>query len=218
MTIRPISEITDAYRRDLPYAFYEVARTDGNHKASVGVTCSECGERISVPASMSKVPPPNLLKSRAHRLGWSTSRKDAMCPNCITKRRNKPVTKQIQAPAPSPSQMPPREPTKADKRAVFRKLDEVYDEQNEGYVSDFDDEVVANELKVPRKWVEDIRAEHFGPAIDVGVRKAIKELEALRKRVDQMMDQMLRNATQCEKHLSEVDAELVRLRKAGGKE
>lgn len=216
MAIRPISEVTDAYKRDLPYAFYETTHVNGTHKGLVGVQCSECDVIITAPVT-NRVPPPNMLKSRAHKAGWSTTRRDALCPTCITKRRNKPMTKQTQITAPSPSQMPPREPTKADNRAIFRKLDEVYDEQNEGYVGDFSDEVVATELKVPRKWVEDIRSEHFGPAIDAGVQKAVKELEGLRKRVDQMMDQMMSAATKCEKQLSEVDAELVRLRKVGSK-
>lgn len=216
MAIRPISEVTSAYNREMPYAFYDSTHMNGTHKSVVGITCSECDETLTAPVT-NKVPPPNMLRNRAHKTGWSTSRKDALCPACLTKRRNKPVTKQTQITAPSPSQTPPREPTKADNRAIFRKLDEVYDEQNEGYVGDFNDEVVATELKVPRKWVEDIRSEHFGPAVDANVQKAVKELEGLRKRVDQMMDQMLRNATQCEKQLAEVDAELVRLRKAGVK-
>lgn len=65
---------------------------------------------------------------------------------------------------PSPSETPPRTMTPADRRRIFREIDENYDDANGRYLGDASDAEIANKLSVPRKWVEDIRSENFGPS------------------------------------------------------
>ncbi len=62
------------------------------------------------------------------------------------------------------SELPPREMTREDRRIVFAKIEEVYLDETTGYIKDWNDERVAKDLNCPRKWVETIRDENFGPA------------------------------------------------------
>lgn len=65
-------------------------------------------------------------------------------------------------PVSTPSETPPREMSRDDRRVIFAKLDEVYLDEKRGYDSGWSDHKVASDLGVPRKWVEIIRAENFG--------------------------------------------------------
>lgn len=73
---------------------------------------------------------------------------------------------------PAPSQEPPREMSRDDRRIIISKLDAVYLDSKRGYDSGWSDQKVASDLGVPRRWVEIIRAENFG---DVGTNDEMSE-------------------------------------------
>ena len=60
----------------------------------------------------------------------------------------------------------PRVLTKEDRRIIFAKLQDVYDNETTGYTASWTDARVARDLKVPREWVEKIREENFGTFAD----------------------------------------------------
>lgn len=91
--------------------------------------------------------------------GWGDVKGALRCPACEAKRKVVPMTKA----KPSPSEEPPREPTKAQKRAIVDLLSEVYDTDAERYTGGETDHTVALTLGVLPGWVANIRDEMFGP-------------------------------------------------------
>ncbi|AYD87685.1 hypothetical protein [Caulobacter phage Kronos] len=73
-----------------------------------------------------------------------------------------------------------KEPTRDQKRAINAKLGEVHNGQ--GYADAWTDEKVAAHFDVPRKWVEDIREEFHGPAVnEAAARERAKLLHELHR-------------------------------------
>lgn len=60
--------------------------------------------------------------------------------------------------------LPNAQPSLADRRLIFAKLNEVYIDERSGYKAPWDDEAVAKDLgiHIPVEWVRSIRAENFG--------------------------------------------------------
>lgn len=77
----------------------------------------------------------------------------------------------------------PREMTRADKRIIFNKLEEVYADETAGYTSGWSDQRVATDLGVPLDWVRALRDENFGPEGHSPEAKAI--FDETRKLLDQ---------------------------------
>lgn len=111
--------------------------------------------------------------NRGWRIGRNASRHK--CPDCLAaKRHNNPVTEptqmaadrpivEIKSPAPGASDEPPRTMSREDGQIIFAKLSECYLGESSGYAKGWHDEAVATDLNCPRKWVEDIREQFFGP-------------------------------------------------------
>jgi transposase len=57
-----------------------------------------------------------------------------------------------------------KEMSKADRRIIFNKIEDVYGDETIGYKGDWSDEKVAEDLGVPAEWVAALRDENFGPA------------------------------------------------------
>lgn len=55
-----------------------------------------------------------------------------------------------------------RQPTRDQKRAIVRMIDDNWDESARHYNADMTDQKIADTLNVPRKWVSDCRVELFG--------------------------------------------------------
>jgi hypothetical protein len=62
--------------------------------------------------------------------------------------------------------------SRADKRIIYNKLDEVYADETTGYRGHWNDEKVATDLGVPKEWVAAIREDTFGPEINREKEKA----------------------------------------------
>lgn len=149
--------------------------------------CSKCGFSTNVSVGSMFADDGNrelrLIVRKFEDRGWkvSNSKTHHRCPGCeakaIEERRNggarptlvkvsnkvegnvvggQTVTKQGDL-APAPSEM-----TKEHRRIIFIKLNEVYVSETTGYANDWTDLKVAQDLGVPRGWVEAIRRENFG--------------------------------------------------------
>ena len=57
----------------------------------------------------------------------------------------------------------PKKMGRDERRLVFEKLNEHYVSEATGYANGWSDKRIAEELGCPRKWVEDVRDEMFGP-------------------------------------------------------
>ena len=57
----------------------------------------------------------------------------------------------------------PKKMGRDERRLVFEKLNEHYISESAGYANGWSDKRIAEELGCPRKWIEDVREEMFGP-------------------------------------------------------
>lgn len=161
-------------------------------------TCQACQitEYVKTQTGHRRLPAVGVAQALRNR-GWqigSTARKDR-CPDCVAaakkhkhpakegdeEMREAPVV-ELRPPMPGASEHEPREMTREARRIVFAKLEEVYFDEKTGYTKGWHDQRVAEELNYPRKWVETIRDENFGP------QKAEQSFEVieLTSRIDQM--------------------------------
>lgn len=145
--------------RKFPFERIEVNGTVVNGQK---IECAKCPTIEYFPqTSHGKVAAPEATKRYFERRGWvvgSVSRKD-VCPSCGKKARRaklKVVTSE------ETKANTPREMTRDERRILMAKLEDVYGK--DAYIPPWTDAAVANDLGVPRKWVEDTRQEFFGDA------------------------------------------------------
>lgn len=100
----------------------------------------------------------------------------------------------------------PEEPKKLgrdERRLVFEKLNEHYVSEATGYANGWSDKRVADELGCPRKWVEDVREEMFGP---VKVNNDAEHFVELVGRLEQKMFEAKAQLDAAHKALGEAEA------------
>lgn len=155
------------------------------------IECSRCNQPIQVPVNEIANSNPRDQADKAGRIaerkfiaaGWFVGKRpqDDLCPAHAQGRATPAAT----APAPriggvsivpaaapvmkevvvSPSDIdPPSQMTRADGRIIFEKLNEVYGDEDKGYLEHWTDAEVARTLGCPRAWVANVREQHFGPA------------------------------------------------------
>lgn len=143
----------------------------------VRVQCRKCGVSHSVGlATPGGFLPHFAVTKKLEKAGWliGPDEHSDYCPDHShpIKEKKPPMLKVVEQEKPSPSEAPPREMTRDDRRIIISKLDAVYLDSKRGYDAGWSDHKVASDLGVPRKWVEDIRAENFG---DVGTNEDMAE-------------------------------------------
>lgn len=75
---------------------------------------------------------------------------------------------------------------KAEKRIIFAKLNDVYEDETVGYADHWTDAMVAADLGVPVEWVVEVRDESFGPETNADLRaKSYDDLTILGERINQ---------------------------------
>lgn len=118
--------------------------------------CSECSSICDFRNNKGRAYPPSVLLKMLGRKGWRVDKNRGrhVCPDCVERGKNEMIE----------AAKKPREMQPADRRRIFRELEGVYDEAKCRYVDDWTDHTLAEKLAVPRKWVETIREENFGPA------------------------------------------------------
>jgi hypothetical protein len=130
------------------------------------ILCSECGRIEKIHGTGGYYPEHTLMKM-GHQKGWSMHKRGKhRCPDCVEKQKQKTekAVTDIRIVKPSPSECPPREMQPQDRRRIFKAIDEVYDTANGRYLRGYGDASIAKDLACPRKWVEIVRDEAFGPA------------------------------------------------------
>lgn len=167
--------------RPAPCDFYHVppAFSGGSGRPRIAIKCCECdaSETFAVTHGGTTVSQ-DIAERNFRNRGWllGRDRKHDVCKSCQIERRArrtgakpedqmaKHVAPNFPAPTPPPvvKADPPREPTKDERRLIFGKLDQVYLDEKRGYDRGWSDARVAEDLGVPRAWVEEIRAENFG--------------------------------------------------------
>lgn len=170
-----------------------------------------------------------------------------LCPDCFAKSRKKPVDGQgavfaasqpgplenppaaLPEPAATPSKeipmsepvklaaVPPREPTREDRRRIVDELSAHWDAKHERYCGAMSDSHLAEALKVPRKWVTDIRVEFFGDddrneATAMRINRAKVDLERLIPALERQMGAMMEMAENAEKLVVEAKAALAAMK------
>lgn len=140
----------------------------------VTLECGGCGTKMTKQTRSSggnRLPGEAVARHFTNR-GWligSKPHKDR-CPDCQKRKPKeesamaKPGSEiRLVAPVPGASELPPREITREHRRLVFLKLEEVYVDERTGYSAGWNDNRVAEDMGVPRAWVELVREENFGP-------------------------------------------------------
>lgn len=159
-------------------AFKETSERYGSKFRKVArIWCCKCGVSHAVNlATPGGFLPSHAIRKKLGQIGWVVGA-NADCDFCpdhanSLKEKKAPMLKVVEQSKPSPSETAPREMTRDDRRIIISKLDAVYLDSKRGYDSGWSDQKVADDLGVPRKWVETIRSENFG---DVGGNEEMSE-------------------------------------------
>lgn len=168
------------------------------HDGAVGIAqfvkCHECDSELRVsPTGSGSVLPENFIRKKAIQSGWVWKKNGRHeCPNCL-----KGDDMDTDA---------PREMSAADRRKIFREIDEGYDEVNSRYCDNITDNVIAKKLGVPRKWVSDIRDENFGPSGEnVEMDRLASNLGKVQADLTDAINKCMVTAAEAEKKLGEVE-------------
>lgn len=135
---------------------------------------------------------------------------------------NKPLPATITAtPIPAPAIAQPREMSRADKRIIFNKLEEVYGDEHSGYTNGWSDQKVASDLGVPVDWVRTLRDENFGPeghspeakAVFDETRKLLETMRAEREKLQGKASEMIAAATKIAAEADRLERKLLQIEK-----
>jgi hypothetical protein len=146
-----------------------VQRADaGNRQTACEIACV-CGEKYHVIQTGQQLMPPDQVKLRFERAGWHVGRGPAgdKCPRCVaSEKTKKPNLTLVTKEEPAMSRAaPPPAMSRDDRRVIFAKLNDIYLDEKTGYSDGWSDIRVAEDLGVPRAWIEEIRRENFGEAV-----------------------------------------------------
>ena len=155
--------------RPLSYDLIHVRELTGWHTVA-RLWCAECGETLDLRLTTSRHA--DVVERLARAKGWDCDKNRAsrtICPDCKARPRPQP---RVTAPKPTkptlrkepPMTTPALRPATPDERMRIRhKLDEVFDDSKGMYLDGSSDQRVAEELKLPRKMIEQIREMAYGP-------------------------------------------------------
>jgi hypothetical protein len=127
----------------------------------------------------------------------------------------------IDTPTPAaPVEAPTRAMSRDDKRAIFRRLDEVYNVPTGRYVDDWTDHRLATEMNMPRAWIAQVRDEAYGPeGGNDEMEKLLADIAATHRKLEGAVDTCLTAAAEAEKLNAEVkdlQTRMTRLKAAVG--
>jgi hypothetical protein len=101
-----------------------------------------------------------------------------------------------------------------DKRAIFRRLDEVYSVPAGRYVDDWTDHRLATEMNMPRAWIAQVRDEAYGPeGGNDEMEKLLADIAATHRKLEGAVELCLTAATEAEKLNADVKSLSERLAK-----
>lgn len=184
---------------------------EGGRRRVHRVTCKECGTTDDISANTFSGSRANEdLLNVWRRRGWDIGNRPHkdVCPACASaarkmKRRarqasdNETITQPTAEIIPMPQPIAPEttaaeaptEPSREDKRVIFTKLNEVYQDETTGYTAGWTDKKVAEDLGVPLAWVASIREDNFGPErSNEEIKAALAEVREWRGKVEGVQD------------------------------
>lgn len=163
---------------------------DNGHRPFARITCSTCGahDDLNAMAHGGSILPDTVIRNKFQERGWEISSRDNRdrCGECVrrdrtSKPQRKPDMENKVVPI-TPANQQARTPGFDDNRIIYEKLTDVYVNDKVGYSNGWSDQKVATDLGVPRKWVEDIRAQFFGKlASNSGVQEFVAEFESVKR-------------------------------------
>lgn len=168
---------------------------EGMHGIVQFMKCSECEKELRIASSHSggTLPPEPIFKTARHN-GWLPKKNGKhICPSCQK-------GDEVDTDA-------PREMTAKDRRLIFREIDECYDDVNSRYVDNYTDATIATKLGMPRKWVEDIREENFGPSgVNTEMDRVASALGKINAELTDAINDCMEAAAKAEKLKERVEA------------
>jgi hypothetical protein len=154
-------------------------------------TCAKCPVTFDIPLKSSGKLMPEMLAHQARQKGWdahAAHKNRTLCPACkAAKPANDPDSeiKKMMAKnqtsgdtAISSGVVPFREPTIEQRARIRELLNLHFDEMDGAYHDEWDDQVVAERLNLPRVLVERLREAAYGPI------RLTPEMVAMRKQHD----------------------------------
>ncbi|SHF01710.1 hypothetical protein SAMN02745157_1447 [Kaistia soli DSM 19436] len=173
-----------------------LAGDDGKRRSVAERICGNCGARGHVPSrgATGRGMPPEAINRMFRAKGWELgiAAFSERCPDCvaaakISETMEEPAMPEIKSPnsiaaiAALPATAP-RSITPDDRRLIFVKLGDVYDDGAGGYVVGWTDKRVSQDLGCPLAWVSEVREQMFGPL------KANPEILALLEECRRILD------------------------------
>lgn len=182
-------------------------------------TCGHCGVVGTVPVNTFKggnadEQEEKFVARKLENAGWLIGKKSNQnrCPGCYSaikasakrKAADKMSNEQKVVAVASFQNM-----SRDDRRIIFEKLNDVYQDEKTGYSADWTDAKVASDLGVARAWVSKVRDEMFGPeAANDGIRKSLEEARATLaecRKLAEVFTPLLHRAEKIEKTLVEIE-------------
>lgn len=198
-------------------AFLETSQLYGGKMRRVAqIACKECKktEETNLVNGAGIPIPETALEKKYEQRGWIIGRNPAhdICPECAKKEKK--IMLKVVKDAEAAIAAEPRQMVLEDRRIIFAKLNEVYIDEKRGYDSNWSDRKVAEDLNVPRQWVETIRAENFGPiAINPEIQEYITQSDQLSALMKELVADEKKARDAFEKRLAEIHSRTVRLEK-----
>lgn len=206
---RAESNAKEIARMNAVYVRTTLTPEDGQQRSGYKITCCRCGKEDEIVASgHTGSLPQSVINKKFQQKGWKTGRKP-IGPCCSVQRPARFPTPQnsedvmkktIDADPVQPLAIEaPRQMTPADKRKVFRAIDDQWDEKHGRYIGAASDQHVASTLGVPRAWVVEVREENFGKTQrNEDLDKALGELKNVKGEITRALDKVLEFATTLE--------------------
>lgn len=174
---RAISNKEEIKRMNHVFERTTLSADNGLAKSGYRIECCKCDTVEDIVASgHTGSLPQTVINKKFQQKGWKTGRKP-VCPGCQAKSHHRAEAQTMKAktidsiatqinsqspPQPPVAIDPPRQMTAADKRKVFRAIDDQWDENKGRYIGAASDQHLADTLGVPRAWVKEVREENFG--------------------------------------------------------
>jgi len=99
---------------------------------------------------------------------------------------------------------PPRQPTRAQRRAVDEALAHYYDPEAEMYNGSWSDKKLAEKMDVPRAWIAEVREALYGPDRSKAADQNTVKLDAYRARLVQLEEDFLKAMEDFDKRRKEI--------------
>lgn len=225
----------------------------GGHRRVAMMFCSECPRSVSIPVqTASSLLPDEIINKKFASIDWhpGSTHKSDLCPDCFRKKPKtngapmtphlnglptdaaNPIAKSVGGvplPPPGVGPEPTREMSRDDRRIIYGAIAAHYPEGGKAYESGWSDQRVATETKMPRKWIEDIRAQFFGDAggnpemeeylaqftkLHADAKAFLDHAMVIRKRVDDILaDHLFANVQQISERQGELDKLAAKVKK-----